>query len=100
LSAVIVVPADATLRIEIQSRFLEDLLEALAKLNFPIDPTLEHDMPRGLATVEFKMPTACQDELDDVLRASGLHASLRIRKRMLEEKVEVSTLDTESEWGI
>jgi hypothetical protein len=101
LSVVVLIPTDAVARIEVKSKLLEDLLEALAKIEVPIDPRLEHDMARGLARVEFDIASEHVSDLEDVLCACGLRASsLQVRKRILNDGALADPFDTESERGV
>ncbi len=62
-----------SLRISVEPRLLEDLLEALAQLDFPLNPQLYHRP--GQVTVEFP---AYSDRLDEVrggLRRHGFNAT-------------------------
>lgn len=100
MSVAILNPVDAIARIEVKSRLLEDLLEALAKMAVPIDPRLEHDIPRGLARVEFEISSESLDDLEDVLHACGLSSSsLKIQKRILNYGAPADPFDIENEWG-
>ncbi len=101
MSVAVLIPADAVARIEVKSKLLEDLLEALAKMAIPIDPHLEHDIARGLARVEFEIASEYVSDLEDVLRACGLRASsLEVRKRILNVGALADPFDTESERGV
>jgi len=67
----------------------------------PIDPQLEHDLPRGMARVEFEIPSEHIADLYDVLRACGLSpSSMEIQKRILNNGAPADPFDTDSEWGI
>ena len=57
------------LRVAVEPRLLEDLLEALARLDFPVNPQLYHRP--ALVTVEFPAYSARVDEVRDTLRRHG-----------------------------
>ena len=62
-----------SLRISVEPRLLEDLLEALAQLNFPVNPQLYHRL--ASVTVEFPAYSARVDEVRDALRRHGFSAA-------------------------
>jgi hypothetical protein len=57
-----------SVRVSVEPRFLEDLLEALAVLDFPVNPQLYHQT--GLTTVEFPAYSA---QLEKIRGALGRH---------------------------
>jgi hypothetical protein len=57
------------LRIPVEPRLLEDLLEALASLDFPVNPELSHQ-PR-VVYVEFPAYAGHVEEVRGLLRRSG-----------------------------
>jgi hypothetical protein len=61
-----------SLRISVDPRLLEDLLEALAVLDFPVNPELYHH-PTQVA-VEFPAYAARINEVRDALREGGFNA--------------------------
>ena len=66
-----------SLRVAVEPRLLEDLLEALARLDFPVNPQLYHRP--ALVTVEFPAYSARVDEVRDTLRRHGFPpASLEV----------------------
>ena len=68
-----------SLRISVEPRSLEDLLETLAELDFPVNPQLYH-WP-GSVTVEFPAYSDRVDEVRDGLRCRGFNAgSLEISR--------------------
>ena len=68
-----------SLRISIEPRLLEDLLEALAQLDFPVNPQLYHQ-PASV-TVEFPAYSTRIDEVRATLRHCGFApADLHVAK--------------------
>ena len=68
-----------SLRISVEPRLLEDLLEALARLDFPVNPQLYHRPAQ--VTVEFPAYSARLDEIRDTLHRHGFSpASLEIAR--------------------
>jgi len=68
-----------SLRVSVEPRSLEDLLEALARLQFPVNPQLYH-RPANV-TVEFPAYSARVDEVRDMLRRHGFsQASLEVAR--------------------
>jgi hypothetical protein len=66
-----------SLRVAVEPRLLEDLLEALARLDFPVNPQLYHRP--ALVTVEFPAYSARVDEVRDTLQRHGFSpASLEV----------------------
>lgn len=71
-----------SVRVTVPSRMLEDLLEALAHVPFPVNPQILHGSPESgaAATVEFP---AYRGRLDDVRKTVGAYgfdpASLQVR---------------------
>jgi len=62
-----------SLRISVEPRLLEDLLEALARLEFPVNPQLYHRPAH--VTVEFPAYSARVDEVRGTLERSGFSAA-------------------------
>ncbi len=60
-----------SLRISVEPRLLEDLLEALAVLDFPINPQLYHRPAQ--VTVEFPAYSSHVDEVRAALRDHGFN---------------------------
>ena len=58
-----------SVRISVEPKVLEDVLEALAGLDFPVNPQLYHKP--ALVTVEFPAWTARLDDVRRVLREHG-----------------------------
>jgi hypothetical protein len=61
------------LRVAVEPRLLEDLLEALARLDFPVNPQLYHRPAQ--VTVEFPAYSARVDEVRDTLQRHGFSAA-------------------------
>jgi hypothetical protein len=70
-----------SLRISVEPRLLEDLLEALAELDFPVNPQLTHG--RGEVTVEFPAYSNRVDEVRAGLRDGGFNAGALEVSRVL-----------------
>jgi len=67
-----------SLRIRVDPKHLEDLLEALALLDFPVNPQLYHRP--GQVTVEFPAYSARVKEVGDAIRNHGFNPeSLEVR---------------------
>ena len=67
------------LRISVEPKLLEDLLEALARLDFPVNPQLHH-LPAQVL-VEFPAYAARVGEVRDELRRHGFNpASLDVAR--------------------
>jgi hypothetical protein len=65
------------LRIAVEPRLLEDLLEALARLDFPVNPQLYHRPAQ--VTVEFPAYSARVEEVREALHRLGFsEASLEV----------------------
>ncbi len=60
-------------RIAVEPRLLEDLLETLANLDFPVNPQLYHRPAQ--VTVEFPAYSARLDEVRDKLQRHGFSAA-------------------------
>jgi hypothetical protein len=71
-----------SLRVSVEPRLLEDLLEALAWLQFPVNPQLYH-RPASV-TVEFPAYAARVDEVRDTLRRHGFSQAILEVARGLE----------------
>lgn len=69
-------------RIRVEPRFLEELLEALAEVPFPVNPELVHGSPWTL--VEFPAYEHRLDEVRDVLQQHGFPASSVTTANMLD----------------
>jgi hypothetical protein len=72
-----------SLRIAIEPRLLEQALEALAGLEFPINPQIYHD-PASTA-VEFPAWAGRLDEVREALRRSGFDPAVLSVRNMLED---------------
>ena len=57
-------------KVNVPSRCLEDLLDALARLHFPINPEIRHGYPD--TTVEFPAYDTHVGAIEKVLRAAGI----------------------------
>ncbi len=79
-----------SVHIRVEPRHLEDLLEALAEVPFPINPNIHHHLPRGnaadqrLTVVEFPAYAGCLPQAEQVLRAHGFVDCIEVLS-MLEE---------------
>ena len=60
-------------RVTVEPRLLEDLLEILAQLDFPVNPELQHRP--GQVTVEFPAYLARTDEVRRALQVRGFGSS-------------------------
>ena len=60
-----------SLRISVEPKLLEDLLEALSSLDFPVNPQLYHRPAQ--VTVEFPAYSAQVDQVRDALRRNGFN---------------------------
>ena len=58
-----------SLRISVEPKLLEDLLEALSSLDFPVNPQLYHR--HAQVTVDFPAYSAQVDHVRDALRQGG-----------------------------
>ncbi len=68
-----------SLSISVEPRLLEDLLEALARLDFPVNPQLYHRPAH--VTVEFPAYSTRVDEVRNALRRHGFAtSSLRVAR--------------------
>ena len=76
-------------RVAIEPRLLEDLLDALSQVEFPINPELRHNAEewqgRKLTLVEFPAYRARVHEVSDVLRLCGFDPSTLRVSSMLDE---------------
>lgn len=61
-------------RVRVESRLLEDLLEALARAAFPINPEIRHGFP--FTFVEFPAYDGQVDEIRSLLESAGIEAGL------------------------
>jgi len=73
------------LRITVEPRSLEELLEALAALSFPVNPQLYHRTAR--VVVEFPAYSERLEEVRDALTRRGVNAKTLEVHRVLEELV-------------
>ena len=60
-----------SLRITVEPKFLEDLLESLSSLNFPVNPQLYHRAAQ--VAVEFPAYSAQVEHVRDTLRDNGFN---------------------------
>lgn len=67
-------------RISVSPKLLEDLLEALAEISFPINPEIQHNPS---TRVEFPAYQGRIAEVQDVLARSGFPASMIEIRAML-----------------
>lgn len=70
-----------SLRISVEPKLLEDLLEALAQLDFPVNPQLYHRLAQ--VTVEFPAYSARVDQVRDALRNHGFNPETLEASRIL-----------------
>lgn len=68
-----------SVRVSVEPRLLEELLECLASLAFPVNPEIFHGVP---TTVEFPAWQARLFEVRDAVRAWGFHTNCIDVKRM------------------
>jgi hypothetical protein len=61
-------------RVKVESRLLEDLLEALARADFPINPEIRHGFPDTY--VEFPAYDKQVDEIRSLIQAAGIQVGL------------------------
>jgi len=61
-----------SLRVSVEPRLLEDLLEVLAGLDFPVNPQLSHRPAH--VTVEFPVSSTQVDDVRDALSNHGFSA--------------------------
>jgi hypothetical protein len=62
-----------SVRVAVEPKLLEDLLEALASLDFPVNPQLYHHT--GSTTVEFPAYSTQLEKIRGALRRQGFDAS-------------------------
>lgn len=78
-----------SLRITVEPHLLEPLLEVLARLDFPINPQIRHDVPAGAgrraAAVDFPAWAGRLPEVRAALVRAGFHDSALTVRGMLEE---------------
>lgn len=68
-----------SLRVSVEPRLLEDLLEVLARLDFPVNPQLYHRPAQ--VTVEFPVSSTRVDDVREALSNHGLSAfSLEVNR--------------------
>ena len=71
------------LRVEVEPRALERLLEAVATLSFPINPDIFHQSMPAAVAVEFPAYESNIPEVRRALRSGGLgHATLQVRSAL------------------
>ncbi|MCC6293535.1 MAG: hypothetical protein IT164_12865 [Bryobacterales bacterium] len=71
------------LRVEVEPRLLECLLEAIASLSFPINPDIYHQHMPAAVAVEFPAYEGRIPEVRRALRSGGLgHATLQVRSAL------------------
>jgi len=70
-----------SLLISVEPKLLEELLEALAHLDFPVNPQLHHQPPK--VTVEFPAYSSRVDEVRDALRSHGFNPASLESSRVL-----------------
>ncbi len=67
--------------VRVHPRDLEDLLDALARIPFPVNPEIHHGGP--LTAVDFPLFSGRLPEVEAVLRASGFdRAALDVRSML------------------
>lgn len=79
-----------SVRISVEPRQLEDLLDALAGLSFPVNPEIHHPLPGGhglppQTVVEFPAFENQMEEIRSALRLRGFDPSAARAANMLEE---------------
>ena len=79
-----------SIRISVEPRLLEDLLEALAGVSFPVNPEIHHPSPtpagrRLLTMVEFPAYENRLEEIREALRRHGFDPGAARVMNMLEE---------------
>ena len=79
-----------SIRVSVEPRLLEDLLEALAEVTFPVNPEIHHPSPalagsRLLTTVEFPAYENRLEEIRETLRRHGFDPGAARVMSMLEE---------------
>jgi hypothetical protein len=68
-----------SLRVSVEPRLLEDLLEVLARLDFPVNPELSHRPAQ--VTVEFPVSSTRVDDVRSALSNHGISAcSLEVNR--------------------
>ncbi len=73
-------------RVSIEPRLLERLLDALAHLDFPINPQIYHDAERApVAVVEFSAWAGKMDAVREALRLEALDGAAVTVRGMLED---------------
>lgn len=72
-----------SVRISIEPRLLERLLEVLARLEFPINPQIYHDA--AATVIEFPAWAGRLGEVREALRRSGLATAAVSLRNMLED---------------
>ena len=70
-----------SLLISVEPKLLEELLEALAQLEFPVNPQLRHQPPQ--VTVEFPAYSSRLEEVRDALRSHGFDPASLETSRVL-----------------
>jgi len=71
-----------SLQVSVKPRELEDLLECLASLSFPVNPEIHHGVP---TTVSFPAWATRLREVSEALKASGFDPRALQVRTMLEE---------------
>jgi hypothetical protein len=79
-----------SIRISVEPRLLEDLLEALAEVSFPVNPEIHHPAPalaghRLPTMVEFPAYENRLEEIRETLRRHGFDPGAARAMNMLEE---------------
>ena len=79
-----------SIRISVEPRLLEDLLEALAEVSFPVNPEIRHPAPalgghRLVTMVEFPAYENRLEEIRETLRRHGFDPGAARAMNMLEE---------------
>ena len=74
-----------SVRVSVTPRLLEELLEALAEISFPINPQVRHNGASQATLVEFPAYAGRLQEVKDVLRRAGFDARAVEVTSMLEE---------------
>ena len=79
-----------SIRISVEPRLLEELLEALAEVSFPVNPEIHHPAPalaghRFPTTVEFPAYENRLEEIREALRRHGFDPGAARVMNMLEE---------------
>jgi hypothetical protein len=74
------------LRISVEPRLVERVLDILARLSFPVSPQLYHAGPGGRTVIEFPAWSGRLKAVEEALRSEGVAREARVSVRgMLQE---------------